>query len=157
MPGRCCSTGSTAVTSCGSANGSPFRPGGRSRSCSPPPPTTPLPCSPPAGGMRLSDWRGDAMAERNSWAVSDASRGVITTEDARLAVNALVQAGPTAVTSRNGIRPGQGEPGLVTVAPTPNKTVTVQPFQMFMRPTRGIGSYVQTLDAVKELDLLTEY
>jgi hypothetical protein len=97
------------------------------------------------------------MAERNSWAVSDSPNGVITTEDARIAVSALMQAGPSPSTSRNGIRPGVGDPGTVAAAaPTPNKTVTVQPFQMFMRAARGTGSYVQTLDAVKSLDLLTD-
>lgn len=96
------------------------------------------------------------MAERNSWAVSDSPNGVITTEDARIAVSALMQTGPSPSTSRNGIRPGVGDPGNVAAAaPTPNKTVTVQPFQMFMRAGRGTGSYVQTLDAVKTLDLLT--
>ncbi|MFB6722918.1 hypothetical protein ACFCV3_22255 [Kribbella sp. NPDC056345] len=97
------------------------------------------------------------MAERNSWAVSDSPNGVITTEDARLAVSALMQPGATPVISRDGIRPGSGEPGLVAAAaPTPDKVVTVQPFQMFMRASRGIGSYVQTLDSVKTLDLLTD-
>ncbi|MFC9688855.1 hypothetical protein ACFTSF_09965 [Kribbella sp. NPDC056951] len=97
------------------------------------------------------------MAERNSWAVSDSPNGVITTEDARLAVSALIQSGTTSVTSRDGIRAGSGDPGLVAAAtPTPDKVVTVQPFQMFMRASRGIGSYVQTLDSVKTLDLLTD-
>ncbi|MET9647571.1 hypothetical protein [Streptomyces syringium] len=97
------------------------------------------------------------MAERNSWAVSDPSKGVVTTEDARLAVSSLMQAGPSPVTARDGLRPGPGRPGLVAAAaPTPDKTVTVQPFQMFMRSSRGTGSYVQTLDAVKSIDLLTK-
>jgi hypothetical protein len=96
------------------------------------------------------------MPDRNSWAVSDTPEGVITTEDARLATGALVQAGPTAVSSRNGIRPGVGDPGRVAAAtPTANKTVTVQPFQAFMRPSRGFGSYIQTVDEVQTLDLLT--
>ncbi|WP_372663727.1 hypothetical protein [Amycolatopsis kentuckyensis] len=97
------------------------------------------------------------MAERNSWAVSDSPNGVITTEDARLAVSAAVQSGPSPVLSRNGIRPANGDPGKVAAAsPTPDATVTVQPFQMFMRASRGVGSYVQTLDAVKTLDLLKD-
>jgi hypothetical protein len=96
------------------------------------------------------------MPDRNSWAVSDTPEGVITTEDARLATGALMQAGPTAVSSRNGIRPGVGDPGRVAAAtPTANKTVTVQPFQAFMRPSRGFGSYIQTVDEVRTLDLLT--
>lgn len=97
------------------------------------------------------------MAERNSWAVSDSPNGVITTEDARLALSAALQSGPGPVLSRNGIRPANGNPGLVAAAsPTPDGTVTVQPFQMFMRASRGVGSYVQTLDAVKTLDLLKD-
>lgn len=68
------------------------------------------------------------MAERNSWAVSDSPNGVITTEDARLATGALIQSGPTAYTSRNGLRPGVADPGRVAAAsPTQNQTVTVQP------------------------------
>jgi hypothetical protein len=96
------------------------------------------------------------MAERNSWAVSDSPNGVISTEDARLSLSAAIQSGPDPVRSRNGIRPALGDPGRVAaVAPTPNKTVAVQPFQMFTRPRRGVGSYVQTLDSVKVLDLIT--
>jgi hypothetical protein len=98
------------------------------------------------------------MPERNSWAVSDTPDGVITTEDARIALSALMQTGPSAASARDGVRPGAGEPGRVSaVAPTPNRTVTVAPFQMFMRPSRGTGSYIQTLDAVKTLDLLTDH
>ncbi len=97
------------------------------------------------------------MAERNSWAVSDSPNGVLTTEDARLAVSSALQSGPGPMLSRNGLRPAAGDPGKVAAAaPTPDGTVTVQPFQMFMRASRGVGSYVQTLDAVKTLDLLKD-
>lgn len=95
--------------------------------------------------------------ERNSWAVSDSSNGVITTEDARLAVSALVQPGSSTVSGAGGIRPSTGEPGLVSAASTPNATVTVQPFQMFMPASRGAGGYVQTMDSVKTIDILGEH
>ncbi|QUQ69172.1 hypothetical protein [Kutzneria sp. CA-103260] len=96
------------------------------------------------------------MAERNSWAVSGPATGLITTEDARLAVTALMQAGVTPVAGADGIRAGVGDPGRVAAAtPSPNTTVTVQPFQMFSSPRAGgHGSYVQTLDGVKVIDIL---
>lgn len=95
--------------------------------------------------------------ERHSWAVSDSPNGVITPEDARLAVSALVQPGPSTVSAQAGIRPGKGSPGLVAAAQTPNATVTVQPFQMFMPASRGAGGYVQTMDTVKTIDLLRDH
>ncbi|AHH94227.1 hypothetical protein [Kutzneria albida] len=97
------------------------------------------------------------MAERNSWAVSDAPNGVITTEDARLALSALAQPGADPVSARQGLRAAPGDPGRVSAAAKPDATVTVQPFQMFMQSKRGLGNYVQTLDRAKTLDLITDH
>jgi len=91
--------------------------------------------------------------ERVSWAVSDPAVGLITTEDARLALTALAQPGSSPVRAADGIRPAVGNPGQVTVSSV-NTGVTVQPFQMLSTPRRGPGSYVQTLGRAKDIDIL---
>lgn len=95
------------------------------------------------------------MPERNSWAVGSADKPFITTEDARIAASATLVPGPSAVTARNGIRVGPGEPGRVhQTVPTSTGSVVVEAFQCAVRASRGIGSYLATLDAPKTLDVL---
>ncbi|WP_414936614.1 hypothetical protein [Amycolatopsis sp. cmx-11-51] len=95
------------------------------------------------------------MPERNSWAVGSTERPLITTEDARLAVSALLTPGTSAVSARNGIRVGPGDPGKVHQStPTATGSVIVEAFQGAIRATRGLGSYLATLDSPKTLDIL---
>ena len=100
------------------------------------------------------------MAARNSWAVSTAG-GILTTEDVRLHVGALVTPGSTNVKSRTGLRPGgstaAASPGLVAAQSSPDKTVKINPFQMFLQTGRGAGTYIQCLDVATNLDLLTAH
>lgn len=101
------------------------------------------------------------MSARNSWAVSASPGGIITTEDARLHIGALVTPGSTNVKARTGLRPGAstaaGSPGLVAAQGTPDKTVKVNAFQMFMQTGRGAGTYIQCLDTNTNIDLLTTH
>jgi len=101
------------------------------------------------------------VSARNSWAVSASPGGIITTEDARLHIGALITPGSTNVKARTGLRPGAstaaGSPGLVAAQSTPDKTVKVNAFQMFMQTGRGAGSYIQCLDVNTNIDLLTAH
>lgn|GEM_PF-1667004 len=94
------------------------------------------------------------MAERNSWAVSEAG-GLLTVEDSRLAVGALV-APAGAVTARTGLRPAAGDPARVLATGTPDGWVHVQPFQLVLQTGRaGAGGvYLATLDAIKDVNVL---
>ncbi|WP_116200736.1 hypothetical protein [Amycolatopsis circi] len=94
------------------------------------------------------------MPERNSWAVGSTDKPLISTEDARLAVSALLIPGANAVTARNGIRPAPGTPGRVHAAGTASGSIVVEPFQGAVRASRGIGSYLVSLDTAKTLDVL---
>ncbi len=94
------------------------------------------------------------MPERTSWAVGSDTAPLITTEDARLAVSALLIPGPSGVTARDGIRPGPGTPGRVHAAGTASGSIVVEPFQGSIRASRGIGSYLVSLDSPKTLDVL---
>lgn len=96
------------------------------------------------------------MAERNSWAVSDTG-GVLTVEDGRLALGAHVFPGATNPRARSGFRPGPTDPALVLASGTPDGFVHVNPFQLFMQSGRGTepGMYVQTLDAIKDINILS--
>ena len=98
------------------------------------------------------------MAARNSWAVSTAG-GILTTEDTRLHIGALLTPGNSNVKAKTGLRPGgstaAASPGLVAAQGTPNKTVQVNAFQAFLQTGRGAGSYIQCLDVNTNIDLLT--
>ncbi|MET8846612.1 hypothetical protein [Amycolatopsis sp. NPDC004625] len=94
------------------------------------------------------------MPERTSWAVGSDAHPLVTTEDARVAVSALLVPGPSAITARDGIRPGPATPGRVHAAGTASGSVVVEPFQGSIRASRGIGSYLVSLDSPKALDVL---
>lgn len=93
--------------------------------------------------------------ERYSWAVGiDENTGLITVEDARLSVSALIT--PTGlITSRTGIIPTADVPGEVTAtSPTPNGTVHVSAFRAVLQSGRGGGTYLWCLDETKPIDIL---
>lgn len=93
--------------------------------------------------------------ERYSWAVGiDENTGLITVEDARLSMSALIT--PTGlITSRTGFIPAADEPGEVTAtSPTPNGSVHVAPFRAVMQSGRGGGTYLWCLDETKSFDVL---
>lgn len=94
--------------------------------------------------------------ERYSWAVGiDEDTGLITVEDARLSVSALVTPSG-AITSRSGLIPAASTPGNVTAtSPTPNGFVHVSPFRAVLQSQRGGGTYIWCLDEIKSLDVLT--
>lgn len=95
------------------------------------------------------------MAERASWAVQQVGGvGQVSVEDARLAQSALWT--PTGVvTSRSGLVPAGGEPGMVTAStPTPDGQVHVAPFRAVLQSSRGGGVYTMCLDSVKSIDVL---
>lgn len=98
------------------------------------------------------------MAERDSWAVQGTgSTRVVDAEDARYATAALLTPGSTAVSARQGIRPGPNTPFKVAATGTPGINVTVQAGQSVMTATRATvasPSYIQTMDAVKTLAIL---
>jgi hypothetical protein len=94
------------------------------------------------------------VAERDSWAVMDGSTRKVDAEDARLATTALLTPGTTSVRARQGLRPGPGNPGLVTASGTPDINVNVEKFQAVLTATRGLGEYIATLDADKTINVL---
>lgn len=96
------------------------------------------------------------MAELNSWAVQAADgSGLIGTADARAAVGALT-APDGNVGARTGLRPGPGSPGLVSAsAPTPDKNVHIEPFQLILQSSRGAEPYICTSDTQLDVDVLT--
>jgi hypothetical protein len=98
------------------------------------------------------------VAARNSWAVS-AVGGILTTEDVRLHIGALVTPGNSNVKAKTGLRPGgataAASPGLVAAQTVADKTVKVNAFQMFLQTGRGAGTYIQCLDVNTNIDLLT--
>lgn len=94
------------------------------------------------------------MAERDSWAVMDGATRKVDAEDARVATTALLTPGSSAIRARQGLRPGPGNPGLVTASGTPDINVKVEKFQAVLTATRGLGEYVATLDADKTINVL---
>jgi hypothetical protein len=95
------------------------------------------------------------VAERDSWATMNGSTRVVDAEDARLAITALVTPGSSSVRGRQGLRPGPGNPGLVTATtPTPDINIKVEKFQAVITATRGLGEYLATLDSDKTINVL---
>lgn len=94
------------------------------------------------------------MAERVSWAVSH-SPGVITTTDARHSLGSLLTPGATATGKRNGRLPQVGLGAFnVTATGTPDGFVHVAPGHMWAMGTRSVAPYIQTLDAIKDINVL---
>lgn len=97
------------------------------------------------------------MTVRNSWAVT-AGGGLISVEDARLAIGSLVAAGASAFKAKSGFRPGPGaSPGLVTATGTPDGFVHVAPFQLMLQSGRATapGVYLCTIDAIADVNILS--
>lgn len=84
------------------------------------------------------------MATRDPWAVMDGATRKVDAEDARVAIGALWTPGATAITARQGLRPGPGSPGLVAQTGTPGPNVTVNACQYTMTASRGAGPYIGT-------------
>ncbi len=93
------------------------------------------------------------MAERDSLWVNS----LLDQEEARVGTGALVVPGTNAVKAKSGLRPGSGNPGLVTASGTPDANVSVAPFQAFLQSSRGAnsGTYILTLDAAKTINILS--
>ncbi len=93
------------------------------------------------------------MAERDSLWVT----GVIDQEEARVGQGAVWTPSISAVKAKTGIRPGPGNPGAVTATGTPDANVHVAPFQAVLQSGRGTvsGVYVMTLDAIKDINILS--
>lgn len=98
------------------------------------------------------------MVERPSWAVSDTD-GIITTEDGRVQVGGgvFLPDGTAPASSRSGFLPGPTSPGQVTASATADNNVHIAAFQRVFQSTRGQGPYIQTLDAEKTIDILTDH
>ncbi|CAL9607709.1 hypothetical protein SUDANB95_05524 [Actinosynnema sp. ALI-1.44] len=84
------------------------------------------------------------MVTRDPWAVMDGANRRVDAEDARVAIGALLTPGATAITARQGLRPGPGDPGKVTQTGTPGPNVQINAWQHFMSATRGAGPYIGT-------------
>lgn len=94
------------------------------------------------------------MAERDSLWVN----GIVDQEEARVGFGALWTPGTTAVKAKTGFRPGPGSsPGSVTASGTPDGNVHVAPFQAVLQTSRAAtgGTYVMTLDATKDVNVLS--
>lgn len=81
---------------------------------------------------------------RTPWAVMDGASRVLDAEEARVAVGGLWTPGTTAVTARQGLRPGPGTPGKVKQTGTPGINVLVDAFQLLLTASRGSGPYIET-------------
>jgi hypothetical protein len=100
------------------------------------------------------------MADRNPLWVSHTG-GVVTTDDARIGLSAVWTPGSSNVNARSGLRPAGAtaavSPGLVAQQTVADKTVKVNAFQATIPASRATGSFIVTLDAVKNIDLLTAH
>lgn len=96
------------------------------------------------------------MAERAAWAVSH-NPGVMTTVDVRHSMGALWWPGSGAMVKRVGRVPnGSTVPLTVTAtSPTPDGLVHVSPGYMVSMGTRSIAPYIQVLDAIKDINILS--
>lgn len=98
------------------------------------------------------------MADRNPLWVSHAG-GVVTIDDARIGISSLWTPGSSNVNSRAGLRPAgstaAAAPGLVAQQTVADKTVKVNAYQAVIPASRATGSFICTLDAAKNIDLLT--
>ncbi|WP_367128333.1 hypothetical protein [Saccharothrix sp. HUAS TT1] len=97
------------------------------------------------------------MAPRSSWATGGGSNRRVDAEDSRAALGALVVPGDSAVDARQGLRPGPGNPGLVTQTGTPGINVLVNAYQGLVTATRatsGTAPYVVTEPAQLTLPIL---
>lgn len=94
------------------------------------------------------------MAERDSWAVMNGATRVVDAEDTRVATSALWTPTGTVGNARQGIVSRAGVPGKVQATGTPGINVTVDAFQSLITATRGLGSYIGTLDAQKTMNVL---
>jgi hypothetical protein len=94
------------------------------------------------------------VAERATWAVSN-TPGEITTVDARHAVGSMMWGGTTVTGKRVGKIPHFSDPLKVSAtSPTPDGFVHVSPGHLWSTGTRSIAAYVQTLDTVKDINIL---
>lgn len=100
------------------------------------------------------------MADRNPLWVSHAG-GVVTIDDARIGISALWTPGSSNVNARKGLRPGGTTavttPGFVAQQTVADKTVKVNAFQAAIPMSRATGSFIVTMDAAKNIDLLTAH
>jgi len=84
--------------------------------------------------------------------------GIVTVEDARLHIGALVMPGASAVKAKTGFRPGPGSsPGAVSATGTPDANVHVAPFQLLLQSGRATaaGVYVTCIDAIENINILS--
>src|SRR5687768_3148173 len=84
----------------------------------------------------------------------DGATRKVDAEDARVAIGALWTPGATAITARQGLRPGPGSPGLVAQTGTPGPNVTMNAFQYAMTASRGAGPYIGTETAQVTIPIL---
>lgn len=97
------------------------------------------------------------MAVRNSWAVS-AAGGLITTEEARIALGGAFHNGGALVSdTRSGWLPSPSNitPGQVTATGTPDGFVHTAPFMRVQQSIRGKGPYVWCNDATFNTNVLS--
>lgn len=100
------------------------------------------------------------MAERNSWPTQNTGpTGILSVEDTRLGTGFGFVPGTSAFTARSGFRPGgsAGAGSVYATTPTPDGNVHVDPFQLVLQTVRSgsSGPYVCTLDAVKNINILS--
>lgn len=101
------------------------------------------------------------MTARNAFFVqASGPTGLISVEDARLELGALLMPGATVLTKRSGFVPGDvnSQWGFVfETAGTPNGFVHVAPFQLIQQTTRAAagGPYIETLDAQFDVNILS--
>lgn len=94
------------------------------------------------------------MPTRASWAVGQTGDRQVDTTDARLGVGALSAAGTGPINTRNALRLAPGSPGLVQATGTPGINVTANAFQAVIGASRGLGTYLATLDATLTVAIL---
>jgi hypothetical protein len=95
------------------------------------------------------------VAERVAWAVSH-NPGVMTTVDVRHSLGSLWWPGSGSMVKRVGRVPNATAPLTVTAtSPTPDGLVHVSPGYMVSMGTRSIAPYIQVLDAIKDINILS--
>jgi hypothetical protein len=101
------------------------------------------------------------VAELNSLHTQNTGpAGTVDSREASTHTGGLVMPHTSAIKAKSGFRPGPGtSPGLVTATGTPDGSVHVAPFQLFIQNIRGsgLGTYITALDAQKDINILTGF
>lgn len=98
------------------------------------------------------------MAIRDPWTgQASGPAGILDVEEVRLATGALQFPMTNNLKGKSGFRPGPASPGAVTATGTPDGSVHVSAFQLFLQGGRSTASgvYICSVDATVDINILS--